>query len=382
MKVKNKENEAAIVFDDVRFAYAKKNDPHAEMIIDHFSLQIQKGSRTVLFGPSGAGKSTLLKLICKLQKPISGTIQNNAEKISMVFQRDGLFERLSVLENIKYGIPANSVSSKKREQKAQQWARVFKCDDLLGRPVSTLSGGQRQRVSLARAFMKDPDLLLMDESFQGLDSSLKEQLIEEILQLHAKRKFTLILITHSYSEALKLGQTMVLIENGKLQRMGEIWSMINDPSSLFTAGSMGYFPMNLYDLSSVQNISGLPAHLQQEIPEQALWMGFYPWQAEVVYLNPGDQKETDRRLERENRKDQNFLEAKMISTTEAGFGRLFVFTIQNHQIQVLEERKADQKMDLQDCSVSGFRILSRVYFDSEGNQIITRNIGDKSDGLL
>lgn len=95
-----------------------------------------------------------------------------------------------------------------------------------------------------------------------------------------------------------------------------------------------------------------------------------------------DQKETDRRLERENRKDQNFLEAKMISTTEAGFGRLFVFTIQNHQIQVLEERKADQKMDLQDCSVSGFRILSRVYFDSEGNQIITRNIGDKSDGLL
>ncbi len=350
-----KKNDQAVIFEDVRFAYCADGNENRKEVIDHFDLSVPDGSRTALFGPSGAGKSTLLKLIAGIQKPDDGRLSVSCKRISMVFQKDMLFDQLSVLDNIRYGLPKGSVPEAERTQKARMWAKRFRCSDLLDRKTATLSGGQRQRVALARAFMKDPDLLLMDESFQGFDTVLREELINEILELHARMNFTLILITHSYVEAMKTTQSLVLIEHGKVLRQCPVWQAANDPQSLFTAGALGYFPMNLLELSTPfrRSVSSETRHL---IPEQASWLGFYPWKARPVSFQ-----------EHALNSDPACIRILALNPDRAdlGFGKALLFSEDGWKAEVFSQNSSVSDPD----EICGFEIEEPVFFDESGKRI-------------
>lgn len=319
---RTEQTKEAFTFRNVSFSYEKNGMP----VLKNLNFTVERGSRTVLFGPSGSGKSTLLRLMSGLLKPDGGELAGDPGRISMVFQKDCLFDDLTVLENIMYGLPAGSVSKTERRDRACQWAEHFCCASLLNQKAGTLSGGQRQRAALARAFMKNPDTLLLDESFQGLDAVLREQLISEILSLQAERGFTMVLVTHSFSEAMKTSQNLILLQNGRIEQQAPVLKAANDPSSLFTAGSLGYFPMNILPVSAVP----YPFSLDYE---EAAWIGFYPWQAVFCQnLTETDWQDSESRL---------ILETglKSIQWANLGFAWTALFEYRSSRIEILTDEK-------------------------------------------
>lgn len=349
-------------------------DGREHQVLRDVSLSFMSGSRTILYGPSGAGKSTLLRIIAGLIRPDQGEVQLAASSVSMVFQRDMLFNELSALENIMYGLDASRVPKKEREVRARKWADVFMCADVLAQKTATLSGGQRQRVSLARAFMKEPDLLLMDESFQGLDPVLKERLGSEILALQEKEGFSLIFVTHSFEEAVRMGERLILMQDGTVTQKGSVQEVSSHPDSLFSASSLGFMRMNLLPMAYKEDSD--PS--EPSYPLQG-WIGFYPWQAEPVLRTCAGDQET-----RMNGKFL-FIKADFISQQEMGPVSMASALWEGTSLDILIDQ--DQKL----MSGCGLLRISRdrlVFFDQDGIRMEQppaswnlKALGDKDRGI-
>ncbi|WP_279069246.1 ABC transporter ATP-binding protein [Faecalicoccus pleomorphus] len=174
------------------------------------SMQIPEKQRTVFFGPSGCGKTTLLRMIAGLESITSGNIRIPPSlKISFMFQNDRLLDALSVKDNIAYGIDQRTISKSDLARKVEDTARLVGVASILEQKCKTLSGGQRQRISLARALIKEPDLLLIDEGLNSLDQTSKYELIDTLIKLQETKQFTLLYVTHDAKEAKKVGQNFI-----------------------------------------------------------------------------------------------------------------------------------------------------------------------------
>lgn len=174
------------------------------------SMQIPEKQRTVFFGPSGCGKTTLLRMIAGLESITSGNIRIPPSlKISFMFQNDRLLDAISVKENIAYGIDQRTLSKSDLARKIEHTARLVGVASILEQKCKTLSGGQRQRISLARALIKEPDLLLIDEGLNSLDQTSKYELIATLIKLQETKQFTLLYVTHDAKEAKKVGQNFI-----------------------------------------------------------------------------------------------------------------------------------------------------------------------------
>lgn len=174
------------------------------------SMQIPEKQRTVFFGPSGCGKTTLLRMIAGLESITSGSIiMPTSWKISFMFQNDRLLDAISVKDNIAYGIDQRTISKSDLARKVEDTARLVGVDSILEQKCKTLSGGQRQRISLARALIKEPDLLLIDEGLNSLDQTSKYELIDVLIKLQETKQFTLLYVTHDAQEAKKVGQNFI-----------------------------------------------------------------------------------------------------------------------------------------------------------------------------
>ncbi len=170
------------------------------LLIENCSLTLHPNDRFALMGSSGIGKTTLLRVIAGILPPASGKFSRNGS-VSMVFDQDGLYPDLSARTNIELGIPWTQSNKTTRQQLAAKWGEFFGCDDFLDQKVSTLSAGQRKRVGLARALMKEPKILLLDETFHALDPSLRLQLQKKVLELQGRAGFALVMATHDIREA-------------------------------------------------------------------------------------------------------------------------------------------------------------------------------------
>lgn len=174
------------------------------------SMQIPEKQRTVFFGPSGCGKTTLLRMIAGLESITSGSIiMPTSWKISFMFQNDRLLDAISVKDNIAYGIDQRTISKSDLASKVEDTARLVGVASILEQKCKTLSGGQRQRISLARALIKEPDLLLIDEGLNSLDQTSKYELIDTLIKLQETKQFTLLYVTHDAKEAKKIGQNFI-----------------------------------------------------------------------------------------------------------------------------------------------------------------------------
>lgn len=187
-------------------------------VFSDLSFQAYAGDRIAIAGPSGIGKSTLLRMIAGLISPEKGSAEIHGT-VSFVFDDNRLYPLLSARENIELGVDFSAAGKKDRRERAKKWAEIFECEPFLLQKCSTLSAGQQKRISLARALMKEPQILLLDEAFHALDPSLRTALISSLFELQQKMGFILIFATHDLREAeLLKAQVYTLDENGRLTK--------------------------------------------------------------------------------------------------------------------------------------------------------------------
>ncbi len=195
------------------------------------SLDIQRGETLAVVGPNGAGKSTLLLALAHLLKPASGEIKYGGKylrewddleyrrKIAFVFQ-DPLLMDMPVEDNVALGLKFRGVDKAEMRVRAETWMKAMGVDSLAKRRAGQLSGGEAQRVSLARAFVLDPELLLMDEPFSAVDPQTRGQLMKDLAELLAHEHRTTIFVTHNLKEAAQMGDRVAVVIGGKLKQVG------------------------------------------------------------------------------------------------------------------------------------------------------------------
>lgn len=222
--------------------------------LDGINLEIEKGEFIALLGPSGCGKSTTLMMLAGLYTPTQGEIffgeklVNDLEpkdrNIGMVFQSYALYPHMSILDNIAFPLKQQKVPRKERYDRAKDIAKVVHIEELLKRKPNQLSGGQQQRVAMARAIVKNPDVLLLDEPMSNLDTRLKIEVREEIRRIQKELNLTAIIVTHDQEEAMATADRIALLDEGRIQQFGTPDELFNNPKNMFVAHFMGNPPMN------------------------------------------------------------------------------------------------------------------------------------------
>lgn len=235
----------------VRKIYDKK------VVIDNIDLEIKDKEFVVLVGASGCGKSTILRMIAGLEDIsggeilIGGTKVNNIppkdRDIAFVFQSYALYPHMTVRENIAFGLKMRKVNKAEIEKKVLEAAEILDLTEYLDRKPKQLSGGQRQRVALGRAIVRNPKVFLMDEPLSNLDAKLRVQMRAEIKKLHEKLQTTFIYVTHDQTEALTMGDRIVVLDKGVIQQVDSPEEIYNNPQNMFVAGFVGSPQMNFID---------------------------------------------------------------------------------------------------------------------------------------
>ena len=242
---------------NITFKNVKKIYPNGVVAVQSFNLEIADQEFVVLVGPSGCGKSTTLRMIAGLEDITEGElylgdrlINNVAPKnrdIAMVFQNYALYPHLTVFDNIAFGLKLRKVPRKIIRQKVEEVAGVLDLGDLLQRKPKALSGGQRQRVALGRAIVRDPAVFLLDEPLSNLDANLRTQMRSEIKKLHYRLGTTFVYVTHDQTEAMTMGDRLVVMKDGFVQQVDSPQNLYDYPCNLFVAGFIGSPKMNTLD---------------------------------------------------------------------------------------------------------------------------------------
>lgn len=213
------------------------------------NMDVYRGELLVLLGPSGSGKSTLLRIIGGLEYPSRGKVYMDGEDITfyppykrdtcMVFQSLALFPHMTVYDNVAYGLKIRKVPKSEIDKRVDAVLDMLRIKELKNRKVTQLSGGQRQRVAIARALILNPKVLLLDEPLGALDLKLRKELHVELKNLHKEVGNTWIFVTHDQEEALTLADRIGIMNNGRLEQIGDKWDIYEKPSSKFVADFIG-----------------------------------------------------------------------------------------------------------------------------------------------
>lgn len=232
-----------------------KSYDRTKTIIDNINLEISDKEFIVLVGASGCGKSTILRMIAGLEDITKGEILigdkvvNNVHPkdrdIAFVFQSYALYPHMSVYDNIAFGLKMRKTDKKVIDEKVKEVAKVLDLTQYLDRKPKQLSGGQRQRVALGRAMVRNPKVFLMDEPLSNLDAKLRVQMRSEIKKLHRKLDTTFIYVTHDQTEALTMGDRIVVLDKGVIQQVDTPKNIYSNPANTFVAGFIGQ--MNFID---------------------------------------------------------------------------------------------------------------------------------------
>ena len=233
------------------------------LAVEDFNLKIKDQEFIVLVGPSGCGKSTTLRMVAGLEDItrgelyIDGKLMNDVEPkdrdIAMVFQNYALYPHMTVRQNMEFPLKLRKVPKDQIAKKVDEAAEILGIEEYLDRKPKALSGGQRQRVAIGRAIVREPKVLLMDEPLSNLDAKLRNQMRAEIIKLRQRIKTTFLYVTHDQTEAMTLGDRIVIMKDGVIQQVGTPQEVYNQPSNLFVAGFIGVPQMNFYDAKLTKN---------------------------------------------------------------------------------------------------------------------------------
>ena len=225
--------------------------------VQEFNLEIADKEFIVLVGPSGCGKSTTLRMVAGLEEItegelyIDGKLMNDVapkdRDIAMVFQNYALYPHMTVYENMAFSLKLRKEKKDVIDKKVREAAEILDITQYLNRKPKALSGGQRQRVAIGRAIVRDPAVFLMDEPLSNLDAKLRNQMRAEIIKLRERINTTFIYVTHDQTEAMTLGDRIVIMRDGYIQQIGTPQEVFNNPRNLFVAGFIGTPQMNFFD---------------------------------------------------------------------------------------------------------------------------------------
>ena len=225
--------------------------------VQQFSLDIKDKEFIVLVGPSGCGKSTTLRMVAGLEEIsggeliIDGKVMNDVapkdRDIAMVSQNYALYPHMTVYENMAFSLKLRHTAKDEIDKKVREAARILDITQYLERKPKALSGGQRQRVAIGRAIVRAPKVMLMDEPLSNLDAKLRNEMRAEIIKLRQRIDTTFMYVTHDQTEAMTLGDRIVIMRDGYIQQIGTPQEVFNHPANLFVAGFIGMPVMNFFD---------------------------------------------------------------------------------------------------------------------------------------
>ncbi|MBP3310921.1 MAG: sn-glycerol-3-phosphate ABC transporter ATP-binding protein UgpC [Butyricicoccus sp.] len=238
-------------------------------VIHDLNLEIRDKEFVVLVGPSGCGKSTTLRMIAGLEEISGGEmyigerlVNNVAPKdrdIAMVFQNYALYPHMTVYKNMAFALKLRKTPREEIDRKVHEAAKILDIEHLLNRKPKQLSGGQRQRVALGRAMVRDPAVFLLDEPLSNLDAKLRTQMRTEIIKLHKKLDTTFVYVTHDQTEAMTMGDRIVVMKEGVIQQADTPQELYDHPCNLFVAGFIGSPQMNFVDAEIRKTSDGYAA---------------------------------------------------------------------------------------------------------------------------
>ncbi len=285
--------------------------------VQEFNLEIADKEFIVLVGPSGCGKSTTLRMIAGLEEISEGElyigdklVNDVAPKdrdIAMVFQNYALYPHMTVYDNMAFALKLRHTPKAEIDKAVKKAAEILDITQYLGRKPKALSGGQRQRVAIGRAIVREPQVMLMDEPLSNLDAKLRNQMRAEIIKLRQRINTTFIYVTHDQTEAMTLGDRIVIMKDGFIQQIGTPQEVFNHPYNLFVAGFIGSPQMNFFHDAKLVKVDGKyavqvggvttvlsdekQANLEKnQVAEQDIVLGVRP---EHITLEPGIEGKVD-----------------------------------------------------------------------------------------
>ncbi|MBO4847595.1 MAG: sn-glycerol-3-phosphate ABC transporter ATP-binding protein UgpC [Clostridia bacterium] len=234
--------------------------------VDDFNLEIRDKEFIVFVGPSGCGKSTTLRMIAGLEEISGGelyiddklvnSIAPKDRDIAMVFQNYALYPHMTVYENMAFALKLRKTPKAEIDRKVREAAEILGITEYLYRKPKALSGGQRQRVAIGRAIVREPKVFLMDEPLSNLDAKLRNQMRAEIIKLRHRIDTTFIYVTHDQTEAMTLGDRIVIMKDGLIQQIDTPQEVFDHPINLFVAGFIGSPQMNFFDAELIKDGKG------------------------------------------------------------------------------------------------------------------------------
>jgi multiple sugar transport system ATP-binding protein len=275
--------------------------------VQQFSLDIADKEFIVLVGPSGCGKSTTLRMVAGLEEItggelfIDGKLVNKVppkdRDIAMVFQNYALYPHMTAYENIAFSLKLKHLPKAVIDKKVREAAEILDITRYLNRKPKDMSGGQRQRVAIGRAIVRAPKVMLMDEPLSNLDAKLRNEMRAEIIKLRKRIDTTFIYVTHDQTEAMTLGDRIVIMKDGYIQQIGTPQEVFNHPANLFVAGFIGMPVMNFFDAQLIREgsryfveVGGFRRELSAEkeerlanndVQSQAITLGVRPEHTDV-----------------------------------------------------------------------------------------------------
>jgi multiple sugar transport system ATP-binding protein len=243
---------AEVILKNVNKEYERGN-----LAVKDINIEIKDKEFAILVGPSGCGKTTTLRMIAGLEDITTGELFINNRKvndippkdrdIAMVFQNYALYPHMTVYDNMAFGLKLRKYSKDEIRQRVNEAAKILGLEDYLDRKPKALSGGQRQRVALGRAIVRKPRVFLFDEPLSNLDAKLRVQMRTEISKLHRKLEATMIYVTHDQTEAMTMGEKIIVMKDGFIQQIDTPLNIYNSPSNKFVAGFIGSPSMNFIE---------------------------------------------------------------------------------------------------------------------------------------
>ncbi|MDV7245683.1 MULTISPECIES: ABC transporter ATP-binding protein [Rhodococcus] len=333
---------AEIVLDKVTKLY-----PDGARAVSDVDITIADGEFIILVGPSGCGKSTTLNMIAGLEDISSGELRIAGERvnekapkdrdIAMVFQSYALYPHMTVRQNIAFPLTLAKMSKSEIAAKVDDAAKILDLTQHLDRKPSNLSGGQRQRVAMGRAIVRSPKAFLMDEPLSNLDAKLRVQMRTEISRLQQRLGTTTVYVTHDQTEAMTLGDRVVVLRGGLVQQIGAPQELYDHPNNLFVAGFIGSPSMNFF-----------PGQLTAEGISTPLGNFVLPPRSREKVTSSGASKDVVVGI-----RPEHFEDAGLIDADQKAAGATFTA-----QVEVLESMGSDKY----------------VYFSAEGPQVSSREL--------
>jgi len=253
---------------EIVLEHVNKSYPDGATAVKDLNITIADGEFLILVGPSGCGKTTTLNMIAGLEDISSGELRIGGERvnekspkdrdIAMVFQSYALYPHMTVRQNIAFPLTLAKMKKADVAQKVEETAKILDLAELLDRKPSQLSGGQRQRVAMGRAIVRHPKAFLMDEPLSNLDAKLRVQMRGEIARLQKRLGTTTVYVTHDQTEAMTLGDRVVVMHGGVAQQIGTPDELYERPTNLFVAGFIGSPAMNFFPATLTPTLLTLP----------------------------------------------------------------------------------------------------------------------------